>query len=307
MTYSSFFTKIDFMRKKTEYMIDPASAGISAGMYLRQRGFSRHIMTWLKDGGRILVNETPVFANYILRPGDRLTAVFPPPRQGAVEAAPVNFSLVYEDEDLLVVNKPPGIPVHPSPGHPQGTLANGLAWYFQQKGEPFVFHCVNRLDRDTSGLLIAALHPLSASLLSGNMAKRKISRTYRALAEGQTDAFGTIRAPIGRKPGSIIQRQIDPEHGAPAVTHYRTLAWGEGFSYIELHLETGRTHQIRVHMASIGHPLLGDNLYHPDSAFPMARQALHSFALEFTHPITEKAMRFTAPLPLDMQAWLNRA
>ena len=210
-------------------MIDPASAGISAGMYLRQRGFSRHIMTWLKDGGRILVNETPVFANYILRPGDRLTAVFPPPRQGAVEAAPVNFSLVYEDEDLLVVNKPPGIPVHPSPGHPQGTLANGLAWYFQQKGEPFVFHCVNRLDRDTSGLLIAALHPLSASLLSGNMAKRKISRTYRALAEGQTDAFGTIRAPIGRKPGSIIQRQIDPEHGAPAVTHYRTLAWGEGF------------------------------------------------------------------------------
>ena len=269
--------------------------------------FSRHIMTWLKDGGRILVNETPVFANYILRPGDRLTAVFPPPRQGAVEAAPVNFSLVYEDEDLLVVNKPPGIPVHPSPGHPQGTLANGLAWYFQQKGEPFVFHCVNRLDRDTSGLLIAALHPLSASLLSGNMAKRKISRTYRALAEGQTDAFGTIRAPIGRKPGSIIQRQIDPEHGAPAVTHYRTLAWGEGFSYIELHLETGRTHQIRVHMASIGHPLLGDSLYHPDSAFPMARQALHSFALEFTHPITEKAMRFTAPLPLDMQAWLNRA
>ena len=170
-----------------------------------------------------------------------------------------------------------------------------------------MFHCVNRLDRDTSGLLIAALHPLSASLLSGNMAKRKISRTYRALAEGQTDAFGTIRAPIGRKPGSIIQRQIDPEHGAPAVTHYRTLAWGEGFSYIELHLETGRTHQIRVHMASIGHPLLGDSLYHPDSAFPMARQALHSFALEFTHPITEKAMRFTAPLPLDMQAWLNRA
>lgn len=309
MTLSGFFTKINFMRQKIEYFIETASAGTAAGPFLRSQGFSRHLMTWLKQkGGRILANGLPVFTNYVLRPGDLLTVYFPEPEtDGKILPAPVDFSIVYQDDDLLVIDKPAGVPVHPPPGNYTNTLANGLALYFSQKGEPFAFHCINRLDRDTTGLLTAALHPLSASLLSAQMAGRNIRRTYRALVLGRTAPSGTVRIPIGRRPGSIIERCPDWEHGAPAVTHYQTLAWFPGYSYLELHLETGRTHQIRVHMAAIGHPLLGESLYHRGVSFPMARQALHSYALEFTHPITKKAMRFTAPLPSDMQSWLDRS
>lgn len=295
------------MREKLHYTIHISCAGMSAGRFLRAQGYSRHIMTWLKSGDDcILVNGTPVFTNYLLQEGDCLTVRLPRPQNAdVIPPSPVDFSVVYEDEDLLVIHKPAGIPVHPSPGNYTNTLANGLALFFSQKGQPFVFHCINRLDRDTSGLLIVALHPISASLLSAQMASRKIARTYLALAEGQTPLSGVVSAPIDRKPGSIIERRIDLEQGEPAVTHYRTLAHYSGYSLIELHLETGRTHQIRVHMASIGHPLLGDSLYHPDSAFSMPRQALHSCALKFCHPITKEAMRFSAPLPSDMQAWVD--
>ena len=211
---------------------------------------------------------------------------------------------VYEDDDILVVDKPADTPIHPSIGNYENTLANGIAWYFEQKGEPFVYRCINRLDRDTTGLIVLAKHALSAAVLSQAMRSREIHRTYQAFALGETAASGTIDAPIARLNGSLIQRTVDFASGERSVTHYRTLAHCSVFSHLELNLETGRTHQIRVHMAYIGHPLLGDTLYNKTpGTFP--RQALHSASLSFVHPITGEPLNFHAPLPEDMQNLLT--
>ena len=295
------------MERVLHYEIDRSGSGLPIGIFLRRQGYSRHVLTQIKSSGpNILLNGCPVYTNQPLREGDRLTVRIPETEgSGSILPRPVPFSILYEDEDILAVNKPAGTPVHPSPGNYENTLANGLARYFQTKQEPFVFRCVNRLDRDTTGLLLLARHALSAALLSSQMAGRRIHRTYRALALGQLPASGTIDTPLGRKPGSIIERCADPEKGETAVTHFRTLARFPGYSYLELHLETGRTHQIRVHLASIGHPLLGDSLYGPGKSPLIGRQALHSWGLDFVHPITKEAVHFAAPLPSDMQALLG--
>lgn len=190
------------------------------------------------------------------------------------------------------------MPVHPSAGNYENTLANGIAWYFAEKGEDFVYRCINRLDRDTTGALILAKNPLSAAILSVQMKKRQIRRTYLALVDGLLPDAGTINAPIARMEGSVITREVNFETGESAITHYERLAAGKEYSLAELHLETGRTHQIRVHMKYIGHPLPGDYLYNPDYR-RINRQPLHSYQLEFTHPITGKVMLFIAPLPID--------
>lgn len=209
------------------------------------------------------------------------------------------LDIVYEDEDLMIVNKPAGMPIHPSQGNYDNTLANAAAFYYAQKGEPFVYRCINRLDRDTTGLLILAKHMYSASLLSAMVQNREIHREYLAAAAGKVPLSGTICAPIGRVDGSTIERQVDKEHGEYACTHYERLAYKNGYSLVSLHLETGRTHQIRVHMKYIGYPLIGDFLYNPDYTV-IQRQALHSHCLEFVHPITKIPMKFTAELPKDM-------
>ena len=222
------------------------------------------------------------------------------------------LSILYEDEDILVINKPADMPVHPSIGNYENTLANAVAWYFQQQNIPFVFRCINRLDRDTTGLLILAKNMLSGAILSDQMKKREIHRIYLAITEGKTDPAGTINRPIGRADQSLILRQVDPDKGDPACTHYLQKCWHpktfypatlsvpqDGLSLVQLQLETGRTHQIRVHMTSIGHPLIGDTLYNPETAL-LARQALHSYRLAFTHPVTGVPLEFTSSLPADM-------
>lgn len=213
---------------------------------------------------------------------------------------PLPLDIVYEDEDLLIINKPAGMPIHPSQGNYDNTLANACAYYFQQKGEPFTYRCINRLDRDTTGLLILARHAYSASLLSSMVAKREIHREYLALATGLVPDSGVIEAPIARVDGSTIEREVNFETGEFARTHYRRLEYKNGYSLVSLKLDTGRTHQIRVHMKYIGHPLPGDFLYNPDYSM-IRRQALHSYRLTFTHPITGKELQFTAPLPDDMK------
>lgn len=213
---------------------------------------------------------------------------------------PLPLDIVYEDEDLLIINKPAGMPIHPSQGNYDNTLANACAYYFQQKGEPFTYRCINRLDRDTTGLLIIARHAYSASLLSSMVAKREIHREYLALATGLVPDSGVIEAPIARVDGSTIEREVNFETGEFARTHYRRLEYKNGYSLVSLKLDTGRTHQIRVHMKYIGHPLPGDFLYNPDYSV-IRRQALHSYRLTFTHPITGKELQFTAPLPDDMK------
>ena len=182
-------------------------------------------------------------------------------------------------------------------------MANALAYYFDQQNRPFVFRCINRLDRDTSGLTIVAKHYVSAGMLSAmiaNKATSGITREYLAIVKGSVQPpEGTITAPLGRKEGSIIERTIDFEKGESAITHYKVLDEKNGHSLVSLILETGRTHQIRIHMKHLGYPLIGDYLYNPDME-RIQRQALHAWKLSFVHPITGEKMQFTAPLPEDM-------
>ena len=299
------------MERRFQYKLSKKDDGKTVLTYLREQGYSRHLLGGLKPyRDAVLRNGVFVRMSGILREGDVLTVTLRDEENSEhILAVPVPFSIVYEDEDIMVIDKPAGISIHPAPGHPADTLANGLAWHYAQKGIPYVFRCINRLDRDTTGLLILANNALASSILDEALARREIRRTYLAVAEGQTDASGTIDLPIAREEGSLIRRCVDPVRGKRAVTHYERLdceaTVGER-SLLSLHLETGRTHQIRVHMAAVGHPLVGDTLYGQPSPL-IGRQALHSWKLAFTHPITKEAMQFSAPPPEDMLSlWDNR-
>lgn len=296
-----------FMNRIFEYTITPSDVPCTVGEYLKKKGYSRQIIIHLKKTEHgILQNGEWAYVRTPLVPGDVLKiTLLEESASEHILPVPMEPDIVYEDEDLLVVNKPFDMPVHPSIHNYDNTLANGMAYYFQQKGETFIFRCINRLDRDTTGLLILAKNALSASILSNDMKARKIHRTYQAVVSRiPVPASGTIDAPIARKEDSAIERCVDFEKGEPAVTHYRTLETKENLALVELSLETGRTHQIRVHMQHIGCPLLGDYLYHPDFTL-INRVALHSYSLTFDHPITGKSMYFCAPLPKDMAGLLS--
>ena len=270
------------------------------------RRASRHLLIQIKyQQNGLLLDGISIRSNQKLHAGQILRAAIPhiEPNENLV---PVDlpFSIVYEDSDLIVLNKPAGMPVHPSHGHYDDTLSNALAYYYRQRGELFTARSVGRLDRDTSGLVLFSLHELSACILAEQMRNREIHREYRAICTGTLPEAGCIRAPIARAHDSTIERIVDDVRGEPAVTHFERLAVCNGFSLAAVRLETGRTHQIRVHMKHIGHPLPGDFLYHPDYS-RIARQALHSYKLSFLHPITKQPMVFTAPIPEDMQALLS--
>lgn len=283
------------------YTITPQEDGMQVLEFLRSKGFSRHILTSMKpDKEALLVNGMRAGGRSILKEGDHFRVrVMETGSMEGIVSAPLPLDILYEDEDILVLNKPADMPVHPSIGNYTNTLANAAAFYFQQKNELCPFRCINRLDRDTSGSLILAKNALSAAILSAQMRNREIRRTYLAVVCGVTPPSGTVSAPIGRVSDSVIQRQVDPEHGESAVTHYERLAVRNDHSLLEIHLETGRTHQIRVHMGYIGHPLPADYLYHPVYDH-FKRQPLHSFQLNFRHPLTGKNLCFTAPVPKDM-------
>lgn len=271
--------------------------------FLKSKKYSSQIITHLKctENG-ILLNGEWGRVGDILHEGDKLTIQLIE-ETSSENIVPNNLPLniVYEDEDILVVNKAANMPIHPSQGNYDNTLANAVAYYYQQKGESFTYRCINRLDRDTTGLLIIAKHMYSASLLSDMVANREIHREYLAIATGKVPEEGTIIAPIGRVDGSTIERHVDEAHGDYACTHYKRLSYNNGYSLVSLKLDTGRTHQIRVHMKHIGHPLPGDFLYNPDYRM-IQRQALHSHRLIFPHPITGTQMEFSAELPEDMQS-----
>ncbi|SHK65097.1 RluA family pseudouridine synthase [Hespellia stercorisuis] len=290
------------MNRTLTYQISAPSDGLQIKQYLRHRGFSRQNLTELKKmPDSVLVDGTPRRLCHLLTAGEVLT-IHIRELECSKNVPPIDIPLhiVYEDEDIVVINKDAGMPIHPSLNHYTYSVANGLAYYYQAKGQPFVFRCVNRLDQDTSGLTVVAKHMVSANLIS-QMAKNKvIRREYLAIVKGMvTPASGIIDAPLSRKPGSIIERIVDFERGERAVTHYRTLKEERGHSLVLLELETGRTHQIRIHMKHLGFPLIGDYLYNPDMSL-ISRQALHSWRLSFPHPITGESMTFTASLPEDM-------
>lgn len=294
------------MERTITYHIDNTSAGLRIEQYLRRRGYSYQNLTQLKKMHEsILLNGVWSYMRTPLKNGDLLT-VHIRELKSSPNILPVKLPLdiVYEDEDIIVVNKPAGMPVHPSLNNYRNSLANALMYYYQEQGKPFVFRCTNRLDRDTSGLTVVARHMVSSSILSGMGVRHEVTREYLAIVRGSlSPGEGTIDAPIGRTGSSLIERKIDFENGERAVTHYRVLEEKNGYSLVSLILETGRTHQIRVHMRHIGYPLAGDYLYNPDME-SINRQALHSYRLSFTHPITGENMEFTAPLPEDMRRML---
>ena len=290
------------MQRILKYIISENTTPVTILDFLKKEGFSRHILSSMKNTpNTIILNGERGFGRSVLKPQDHLIVTVPETESGEnIIRTKMDLNIIYEDEDILVINKPADMPVHPSAGNYENTLANGIAWYFAEKGEDFVYRCINRLDRDTTGVLVLAKNPLSGALLSAQMKQRQIRRTYLALTDGIPPERGTVSAPIARMDDSVITREVNWEHGETAVTHYERLAVSNGYSLVELHLDTGRTHQIRVHMKYIGCPLPGDFLYHP--VFDrISRQALHSFQLEFCHPITKKTLRFLAPVPEDFQ------
>ena len=276
--------------------------------YLKNKQYSSSIITHLKrtENG-MQVNGVWTTVRHVLNEGDIITiCLLETQSSDNIVPKMLPVSIVYEDEDLLIVNKPADMPIHPSQGNYDNTLANALAYYYQQKEETFVYRCINRLDRDTTGLLIIAKHMYSAALLSTMVKNREIHREYLAIAEGVVPENGIIDAPIARVDGSTIERCVNLEKGEHAVTHFTRIKHNESYSLVSLKLETGRTHQIRVHMKHLGHPLPGDFLYNPNYEM-IKRQALHSHRLSFHHPITGQTMDFTAPLPDDMASILSES
>ena len=269
--------------------------------FLKKQKISKAALTDIKfKGGKITVNDVEENVRYTLKKGDHLKIVFPleKPSEGLVSEK-IPLHIVYEDENLLVVQKPYGMNTIPSREHPTGSLANALMGYYQDKGIEATIHIVTRLDRDTSGLVLVAKHRYIHHLLSEQQKSGEVKRKYVAFAEGSLLANDTINQPIGRCADSIIKREVRID-GQYAVTHYKVLASYTTFSIVELTLETGRTHQIRVHLAHIGHPLLGDDLYGGSKEL-MNRQALHCYYLSFSHPVTNEQMEFSINLPEDMQ------
>lgn len=287
------------------YNITNSENGITIGDFLKKKGYSHPVLVQLKktrDG--IKRNGIWAYVTERLVSGDILTITLEE-KEEKNTAVPVrlDFSIIYEDEDIIVINKPAHMPVHPSMNNYENTLANALAWRNRQMGISYPFRCLNRLDRDTTGLTIIAKHALSAGILSRQISTRQIHRSYYAICQGVVPEKGTIDAPIARKDGSTIERQVDFKLGETAITHYKRITYNpeKDLSMVLLSLETGRTHQIRVHMKYLGFPLIGDFLYYPDYTW-ITRQALHAAILEFNHPITQKPMRLEAPLPEDLKS-----
>ena len=308
------------MKRTFLYQITPADAGHSIEQFLKEQGFSsQNIIDLKKMPESILINDVWKHVTYKLQPLDTLRVCMEE-TQSSEKILPVELPLdiVYEDEDLLVINKPADMPVHPSMGNYENTLANAVAWHYHTQNIPFVFRCINRLDRNTSGLAIIAKHMVSANILSQMVAERSIHREYLAIVQDKyLPDMGIVYAPIGRKDGSAIERTVDFINGDRAVTTYQVLGRENGYALTALQLETGRTHQIRVHMKYMKCPLVGDSLYNPREASYVAsltegapdtrilkRQALHSAKLIFNHPITKEPLCFTQKLPDDMLEFL---
>ena len=267
-------------------------------------GLTRSAAQRLLETGAVTVNGKRVKKSYLTAAGDQFLVEIPGP-EPVLDLKPQNIPLdiIYEDADVIVVNKPVGLVVHPAPGHPDGTLVNAL-----------LFHCgdslsgingelrpgiVHRIDRDTSGLLIAAKHDQAHLALAEQLQDHSLARVYEAIAVGGLrEDQGTISAPIGRHPTDRKKMAVDRQRGRAAVTHYTVLVRYPGFTHIECRLETGRTHQIRVHLASIGHPLLGDTVYGAKKPVPgLAGQCLHARRLRFRHPSTGALVELECPLP----------
>ena len=293
------------MKRIFTYKITEEDAGKTVGTFLLEHEYTPTCIKFLKKAENLItVNGKWEFVNKVLQENDILETVFLDDENSEnIPSVEMPLDIVYEDEDVLVLNKPPKLPIHPTKGYEYHSLANGVVHYYEKQGIPFVFRSINRIDKDTTGLVIVAKNMLSGSILGEAMRNREIRRTYLAVTEGELPESGTIDLPIGRREGSAVERCID-ENGAKAVTHYERLYYANGHSLAQIRLETGRTHQIRLHMRAIGHPLPADVLYNENFAV-IGRHALHSWKLEFPHPITKEILCFEQEMPEDMKNILD--
>ena len=290
--------------RRLELAVTPAHAGLWVGQLLRRElalsGAVVRRIKWLPDG--ILLDGQRVNTRCVPRPGQVISVrLSDPERRSGIVPAPGPLDIVYEDPDLIVLNKAAGVPVHPGPGHYSDTICNFLMNYYDQSGCEADVHPVHRLDRGTSGLLVVAKHPHAQEQLKQQLHTPDFRRIYLAVCEGAPQPpAGTIDAPLGPVDGSLVAQQVRPD-GKPARTHYETLSRRGPRTLVRLELDTGRTHQIRVHLAHIGCPLTGDFLYGQEAPDLIPRPALHSAQLVLRHPVTGERLELHAELPGDMR------
>lgn len=274
--------------------------------------YSRSFIQRMVKDQQVSINKKQIKSNYKLRVGDIIAFNIPAPKALDIPAENIQLDILYEDKDVLLVNKPQGMVVHPAPGHHTGTLVNAIMHHCQDdlSGINGIMRpgIVHRIDKDTSGVLIVCKNDLAHASIAEQLKNHSITRKYNAIVYNHVkDDEGVINAPIGRHPVHRKQMAINTKQGKEAVTHYRVLERINQYTYVELQLETGRTHQIRVHMTSIHHPLLGDPVYGPiNNRFKLKGQALHARILGFIHPTTQEYMAFEAPLPNYFKSLLEK-
>lgn len=284
------------MKRVLEYIIPPEFNNRKISDFLKSKGFSARTLTSLRHTDMsILLNQKDVHMNQIVHESDKISVILTEDPSERVLPVDIQLDILYEDQDIIVIDKPANMPSHPSRANYENTLGNAVAYHCLRSGNPIVFRCINRLDKDTSGLTIIAKNVLAAGILHNQRADLTLKRTYTALVTGHLmPPTGTIDLPIERISPDSTLRGVDMVNGKRAVTHYEVIKHLDEpvpMSLVKLNLDTGRTHQIRVHMAHIGHPLIGDNLYNPgDNTLP--HHALHAGHLEFNHPITGEHMIF---------------
>lgn len=291
--------KVGEMMREITYYITKNDDGRKIKNILRQNlGISAAVLTKLKKAPEgITLNGEGVYATKEAKEGDTLKISLPDEASQNIVPSHIPLDIIYEDEDILAVNKPRNMPCHPSQNHHDDTLANGVMHYYKEKG--FTFRVITRLDKDTSGVVLIAKNKISASILSDHMLNGKIYKEYVALCHDAPKVTkGTIDAPIARKEGSTIMRVVDPS-GKRAVTEYEVIQNNDDFSLIKLNPITGRTHQIRVHLSHIGCPIYGDDMY--GSPLKNEKTRLHCRQIRFNHPMTRKELTIEAPIPDDMK------
>ncbi len=273
---------------------------------------TRSAVQHLLADGLVLVNGNPVGKSCKVKTGDTVEVTIPEPEPLEAEPQDIPLDIVYEDDDLLVVNKPKGMVVHPAPGNPDGTLVNALLFHCkdQLSGINGVIRpgIVHRIDKDTSGLLIVAKNDVAHRALAEQIKEHSFTREYRAVVHGNLkEDTGTVDRPIGRSPKDRKKMAVTDKNSRPAVTHYEVLDRYPGYTYIKCRLETGRTHQIRVHLASLGHPVAGDPVYGPkNTPTQLHGQCLHAGLIGFVHPRTGEYLEFTADLPEYFRTFLEK-
>lgn len=288
------------MKKYNVYEIEKQHDGVKLGDYLRSHlMMSRNGLIKVKKSGSLKVNGLNVHTDIILKVGDKVEFELPDQNSENILPEFMELDIIYEDEYMIVINKEAGIPTHPSKNHYMGTLANGLMYHLMEEGRDITIRPVNRLDKNTSGLVLFAKSSHIQHLMSLESYKHNISKEYLAIAHGsvETDS-GTVDAPIAVEREHSVKRAVR-EDGVRAVTHYRVIERYGDYTLLSIFLETGRTHQIRVHMAYIGHPLLGDDMYGGGQE-KINRHALHAYNIKMLHPILHSDLNLTAVLPEDM-------